>query len=56
MIMLFLNMEMEVWRGQQEGLTIIINPGVIGPVIAHTDWEKVWPTFTKVKTAYNFIR
>jgi dihydroflavonol-4-reductase len=34
--------EMEVWRGHQEGLdVIIINPGVIlGPVLDHKDWEQ----------------
>ncbi len=34
--------EMEVWRGKQEGLqVIIINPGVIlGPVLEHKDWEQ----------------
>lgn len=49
--------EMEVWRGQQEGLTvIIINPGVIiGPVIAHTDWEKgSGQLLTKVKNSLQF--
>ncbi|MFV8331539.1 NAD-dependent epimerase/dehydratase family protein [Flavobacterium sp. ZT3P35] len=49
--------EMEVWRGQQEGLTvIIINPGVIiGPVLTHTDWEKgSGQLLTKVKNGLQF--
>ena len=34
--------EMEVWRGQQEGLdVVIVNPGVIlGPVLEHKDWQQ----------------
>ncbi|AWI24821.1 NAD-dependent epimerase/dehydratase family protein [Flavobacterium pallidum] len=33
--------EMEVWRGQQEGLeTVIVNPGVIiGPFASKADWQ-----------------
>ncbi|WP_298156448.1 NAD-dependent epimerase/dehydratase family protein [Flavobacterium sp.] len=34
--------EMEVWRGQQEGLeVVIVNPGVIiGPYAARSDWQQ----------------
>ena len=44
--------EMEVWRGQQEGLNVIIvNPGVIlGPVLPFPDWEQgSGQLLTKVK-------
>ena len=49
--------EMEVWRGQQEGLeVIIVNPGVIlGPVLPFTDWEQgSGKLLTKVKKGLNF--
>lgn len=45
--------EMEIWRGQQEGLkAIIVNPGVIlGPVPNHPDWlhgsAKIFSTVAK---------
>ncbi|AWA29012.1 NAD-dependent epimerase [Flavobacterium magnum] len=57
--------EMEVWRGQQEGLqTVIVNPGVIiGPLPAKADWQQgsgrlFWETakgmkyFTKGMTGF----
>lgn len=49
--------EMEVWRGQQEGLSvIIINPGVIlGPVLPFKDWENgSGQLLTKVKRGLPF--
>jgi hypothetical protein len=49
--------EMEVWRGQQEGLTVIIikSSVIIGPVIAHTDWETSGQLLKKLKRL-GFIR
>lgn len=57
--------EMEVWRGQQEGLNIVIvNPGIIlGAVPKHRDWNqgsilffsavnKGFPFYTNGSTAY----
>jgi nucleoside-diphosphate-sugar epimerase len=49
--------EMEIWRGQQEGLpVIIVNPGVIlGPVPKFRDWEQgSGQLFTKVKNGLKF--
>ena len=50
--------EMEIWRGQQEGLeVIIVNPGVIlGPVPKFRDWEKgSGQLFTNVKNGLKFF-
>jgi nucleoside-diphosphate-sugar epimerase len=49
--------EMEVWRGQQEGLdVIIINPGfIIGPVLKFQDWERgSGQLLTKVKNGLKY--
>ncbi|RTY82628.1 NAD-dependent epimerase/dehydratase family protein [Flavobacterium sp. ZB4P23] len=49
--------EMEIWRGQQEGLdVIIVNPGIIlGPVPKFRDWEQgSGQLFTKVKKGLQF--
>ncbi len=49
--------EMEVWRGQQEGLkVIIVNPGVIlGPVLPFPDWERgSGQLLTKVKKGLQY--
>ncbi len=49
--------EMEVWRGQQEGLdVIIVNPGVIiGPVLEFPDWkEGSGKLLTKVKKGLRY--
>ena len=49
--------EMEVWRGQQEGLdVIIVNPGVIiGPVLEFPDWkEGSGQLLTKVKKGLRY--
>ena len=49
--------EMEVWRGQQEGLdVIIVNPGVIiGPVLRFPDWEQgSGQLLTKVKKGLRY--
>lgn len=49
--------EMEVWRGQQEGLDVlIVNPGVIiGPVLNHREWEQgSGALFARVKKGLPF--